>query len=166
VDGTVEVRLLGGEHPEARRLLAAMEAEGARTYGPFTGDRTSMVSPGELVPPRGQYVALWAGDAAVAGGGVRSLPSADRRLAEIKRMWVDPAWRGRGLGHRLLAELEAAAVRLGFEVLRLDTAGALAGFYARSGYAPVADYNGNGYATFWGEKVLAGGSAGEGRERH
>ena len=151
MDETIDVRSIGGEHPEARRMLAAMEAEGARAYGPFTGDRTSVVAPEELVPPRGDYVALWSGGGAVAGGGVRTLAPG---VGEVKRMWVDPAWRGGGLARRLLAELEAAAGRLGLRVLRLDTAGSLAAFYEQAGYRPIPDYNGNSYATFWGEKAL------------
>ena len=151
MEATVEIRPIGGEHPEALRMLAAMEAEVARSYGPVTSDRTSVVAQGELVPPGGQYVALWSGAAAVAGGGVRTL---EPGVGEVKRMWVEPAWRGGGLGRRLLAAIESEAQRLGLRVLRLDTAGPLAGFYERAGYVPVPDYNGNEYATFWGEKVL------------
>jgi GNAT superfamily N-acetyltransferase len=147
----IEVRRVGGEHPVARELLAAMEAEGARTYGPFTGDRTSVVTPAELVPPRGDYVTLWLGGVAVAGGGVRQLGAG---LGEVKRMWVRPEQRGAGLGRRLLAEIEATASALGLRRLRLDTAGPLAGFYRGVGYVPIEDYNGNSYATFWGEKRL------------
>jgi len=105
--------------------------------------------------PRGEYVALWVDGRAVAGGGVRSLGSPG--VGEVKRMWVEPSFRGRGLGRRLLTEIEAAAAGLGFTVLRLDTAGPLADFYLVAGYGPIADYNGNAYATFWGEKRLGGG---------
>jgi hypothetical protein len=38
--------------------------------------------------------------------------------------------------------------------VRLDTAGPLSSFYVAEGYEPIADYNGNTYATFWGEKRL------------
>jgi GNAT superfamily N-acetyltransferase len=148
----VTARAIGGEHPEALRMLAAMEANVGRLYGPLDDAVTSVVEPGEMLPPHGQYVALWSGGAAVAGGGVRAL--GDPGVAEIKRMWVEPDWRGRGLGRRLLDEIEAAAAALGFSVLRLDTAGSLADFYLAAGYVPIADYNGNAYATFWGEKRL------------
>ena len=149
---TVTARAIGGEHPEAQRLLAAMEANVGRVYGPVDGAVTSVVEPGELIPPHGHYVALWADGAAVAGGGVRAL--GDPGVAEVKRMWVEPGWRGRGLGRRLLAEIEAEAAALGFTVLRLDTAGSIADFYLAASYVPIADYNGNAYATFWGEKRL------------
>jgi GNAT superfamily N-acetyltransferase len=148
----IEARAIGGEHPEARRMLAAMEANVGRVYGPVDGAVTSVVGPSEMVPPRGEYVALWVDGHAVAGGGVRSLD--EPRVGEVKRMWVEPSFRGRGLGTRLLAEIEAAAAGLGFGVLRLDTAGSIADFYLAAGYVPIADYNGNVYATFWGEKRL------------
>jgi GNAT superfamily N-acetyltransferase len=156
VRDAIEVRRVGGEHPVAREMLAAMEAEGAREHGPFTGDRTSVVAPAELVPPRGDYVTLWLGGVAIAGGGVRVLgePGLALALGEVKRMWVRPERRGAGLGRRLLAEIEAAASALGLARLRLDTAGPLAGFYHGAGYVPIDDYNGNSYATFWGEKAL------------
>jgi GNAT superfamily N-acetyltransferase len=150
----ITARAIGGEHPEARRLLAAMEDNVGRFYGPVDGTVTSVVAPEEMVPPRGEYVALWEDGRAVAGGGVRALE--EPGVAEVKRMWVEPDRRGRGLGHRLLAEIEAAASRLGFTVLRLDTAGSIADFYLAAGYVPIADYNGNAYATFWGEKRIAG----------
>jgi GNAT superfamily N-acetyltransferase len=150
----IEARAIGGEHPEARRMLAAMETNVGRLYGPVDGAVTSVVAPGEMVPPHGQYVALWLDGRAVAGGGVRAL--GEPGVGEVKRMWVETSFRGRGLGRRLLDEIEAAAAALGFTVLRLDTAGSLAGFYLAAGYVPIADYNGNAYATFWGEKRLAG----------
>jgi GNAT superfamily N-acetyltransferase len=133
-------------------MLAAMEADVGRRYGPLDGAVTSVVDPGEMRPPQGQYVALWSDGSAIAGGGVRAL--GDPGVAEVKRMWVEPDWRGRGLGRRLLEEIESAAAVLGFTVLRLDTAGPLADFYRAAGYVPIADYNGNAYATFWGEKRL------------
>jgi GNAT superfamily N-acetyltransferase len=148
----IEVARVAGTAPEARRLLEAMEAEIGAVYGPVEAGRTSVVAPDEMTPPQGVYVLLREAGAALAGGGVRGL---EPGVGEIKRMFVRPAARGRGLGQRLLAEIEAAARDLGFRVLRLDTAGTLPAFYAAAGYEPITDYNGNGYATFWGEKALA-----------
>ena len=51
-------------------------------------------------------------------GALRTLESG---VGEIKRMWIAPSARGIGLGRRLLAELEAEAVRHGFHTVRLDT---------------------------------------------
>jgi putative acetyltransferase len=42
-------------------------------------------------------------------------------VAEIKRMFVAPASRGRGLGRRILAALEGEARQSGIACLRLET---------------------------------------------
>lgn len=78
-------------------------------------------------------------------------------IAEIKRMWVDPAARGLGLGRRLLAHLEALAARDGRHTVRMDTNASLTEaitLYERAGYRRVARYNDNPYAEVWFEKPL------------
>ena len=157
---------LAGTAPEALELLGAMEAYVARLYGPLAAERTSVVEPAEMAPPSGVYVVLREDGAAVAGGGVRGLEPAGAGagaaagagvgvgVGEVKRMFVRPEVRGRGLGRLLLAELEAAARDLGHQVLRLDTAGTLPRFYEAAGYRAITDYNGNTYATYWREKAL------------
>lgn len=54
----------------------------------------------------------------VAMGALRRT-SATR--AEIKRMRVHPSYQGRGIGQRILDELEARARTLGYTTLHLDT---------------------------------------------
>ncbi len=78
-------------------------------------------------------------------------------VAEIKRMWVHPDWRGAGLGSRLLRDLEQLAARLGHDVVRLDTNGTLTeaiAMYERAGYRQIDRYNDNPYAEAWFEKRL------------
>jgi GNAT superfamily N-acetyltransferase len=100
------------------------------------------------------FVLVEADGRVVAGGGVRRLGDG---IGEVKRMFVLPEARGQGHARRLLEALEAAALDLGYERLRLDTAQSMTtamGLYRRSGYRDIPDYNGNSYASFWGEKVL------------
>ena len=90
----------------------------------------------------------------VGCGGVQQLTAT---IGEIKRMWVHPAWRGAGLGSRLLRYLEAVAVELGYQTIRLDTNGTLTdaiALYERAGYHRLARYNDNPYAQVWLEKSL------------
>jgi GNAT superfamily N-acetyltransferase len=151
----VELRRVGGDDPEARALVAAMEAWIAESFGPQEPDRTSTVGLDEMAPPDGVFVILCEDGEPVAGGGLRRLGD---DVAEIKRMFVEPAARGRGHGRRVLLELEAAATELGYRRLRLDTAESLTtatALYRSAGYRDIPDYNGNSYASFWGEKVLA-----------
>jgi ribosomal protein S18 acetylase RimI-like enzyme len=150
----IEVRRGRGDDPEARRLVAAMEAWVTENFGPTTPDRTSTVTAGEMAPPDGVFVVLYEDGAAIAGGGLRRLGD---DVAEIKRMFVVPAARGRGHGRRVLDELEAAAAELGYRRLRLDTAQSMTtaiALYRGAGYRDIPDYNGNSYASYWGEKVL------------
>jgi GNAT superfamily N-acetyltransferase len=150
----IEIRRVRGDDPVARELVAAMEAWVSERYGPTTPDRTSTVTAEEMAPPGGWYVVVEEDGSPVAGGGVRRL---DPETAEIKRMFVKDAARGRGHGRRLLEALEAAAVDLGYRRVRLDTAlnmqTALA-LYRSAGYREIHDYNGNRYASYWGEKAL------------
>jgi GNAT superfamily N-acetyltransferase len=153
----VEVRRTRGDDPEARALVAAMEAWIAESFGPQDPDRTSTVGLEEMAPPGGVFVILYEDGEPAAGGGLRRL---GEDVAEIKRMFVEPAARGRGFGRRVLDELEAAAAELGYRRLRLDTAQSLVAataLYRSAGYRDVPDYNGNSYASFWGEKVLGRG---------
>jgi GNAT superfamily N-acetyltransferase len=152
----IEIEVGRGDSPEARELIAAMEAWVQEGFGPTTPDRTSTVTASEMVPPEGAFVIVREDGRAVAGGGVRRLEDG---VCEIKRMFVVPDARGRGHGRRVLDALEAAAVSLGFTRARLDTATSMTtamALYGSAGYEPIEDYNGNSYASFWGEKVLVG----------
>jgi GNAT superfamily N-acetyltransferase len=153
----IELRRVRGDDPAALELVAAMEAWVTENFGPATPDRTSTVRGEEMTPPDGGFVVLYEDGEPVAGGGLRRLGD---DVAEIKRMFVRPAARGRGHGRRVLAALEAAAADLGYRRLRLDTAQSMTtamALYRGAGYRDIPDYNGNSYASFWGEKVLGNG---------
>ena len=74
---------------------------------------------------------------AVGMGALRSL---GEPVVEIKRMYVRPEARGRGVGVAILNELERGARELNFKVVRLET-GPLQpeaiGLYARAGYREI-----------------------------
>jgi GNAT superfamily N-acetyltransferase len=142
------------EEPPASELLAAMRVELNELYEAFDRLDNPPVDPAELRPPGGAYVVGFDGEQAVAGGGVRHLADG---VGEIKRMFVRPAARSRGVAGALLAELEDTARALGYDVVRLDTGPkqvhALS-LYRRAGYVEVPRYNENPFACFWAEKRL------------
>jgi GNAT superfamily N-acetyltransferase len=108
----------------------------------------------ELVPPRGAFLVARLDGRAVGCGAVRKL---DENTAEVKRMWIEPDVRGRGVGRRLLAALEEVAIELDCRVLRLDTSAHLTealALYRSSGYHEIPAYNDNLYAEHWFEKHL------------
>jgi GNAT superfamily N-acetyltransferase len=148
----LEARRVPGTDPVALELVAAMVDELSSVYEP--GLARFPLAPEELAPPGGGFLVLWEDGRALAGGGVRGL---DDGACEIKRMYVQPEARGRGVGRTLLAELERLARDLGYAVVRLDTGAKqpqAQRMYERAGYVAVPDYNGNPYASFWGEKRL------------
>ena len=79
------------------------------------------------------------------------------RAAEIKRMYVRPAWRGHGIGQKLLEEAESFAQKNGYRWIYLDTTDgmlAAARLYRRNGYEPCKRYNDNPQATIFMRKRL------------
>jgi ribosomal protein S18 acetylase RimI-like enzyme len=77
--------------------------------------------------------------------------------AEIKRLYVRPAFRGSGIAKLLLTALERFARDCGYRRLYLDTASdmlAAQRFYRDSGYLPCARYNDNPQAAIFLMKEL------------
>lgn len=143
---TVQLRETGPDDPVARAAADRYFAELDRRFP--TG-----FDPGEP-DHEGRFLLATSAGEPVAYGGVRALPDGS---AEVKRMWVDDAWRGAGLGARMLRELEALAARLGHDRVVLDTNGTLVeaiALYERAGYSPVPRYNDNPYAQAWFAKDL------------
>jgi N-acetylglutamate synthase-like GNAT family acetyltransferase len=105
-------------------------------------------------PPAGDFLVVRADRDVVACGGLQRHA---RTIGEVKRMWVDPEWRGCGLGVRLLAALEGRAAELGYRQVYLDTNGTLVEaivMYERAGYRSIERYNANPYAQAWFAKRL------------
>jgi GNAT superfamily N-acetyltransferase len=150
---SIEIRSLDPNDPAARELLAAYRRELVERFGSFD-EAGSPAPPGELMAPGGAFLVAYDGERPVGCGGVKRLTSG---VGEIKRMYVAPEARGRGHARRLLEAIETAALRLGYERVRLDTAASMPearALYESTGYRPIADYNGNPYAAFWFEKRL------------
>ena len=151
----MEFRPVDAAGPVATELVEAMIQSLVPLYGRIDGAGMPSASPEDFSPPHGVFLAGFdERGTAVAGGGVKRLGDG---VAEIKRMFVAPELRGRGIARQLLVALEDAARELGYARVRLDTgpkqphAEAL---YRSAGYAEIPDYNGNPQATFFAEKVL------------
>jgi GNAT superfamily N-acetyltransferase len=89
----------------------------------------------------------YADGTAVACGGwrAREVDEAPLRAgdAEIKRMYVRPAYRGRGIARAVLADLETAAGRAGRRRMVLETGVRqpdAIGLYVAAGYVPMAPF--------------------------
>jgi GNAT superfamily N-acetyltransferase len=90
--------------------------------------------------------------------GTGALREREPGVAEIKRMYVLPAYRGAGIAGRILDQLERRARARGFEAIRLDTHDRLneaTSMYRGAGFREISDYNANPRSNVWFEKPLA-----------
>jgi GNAT superfamily N-acetyltransferase len=98
------------------------------------------VDPAEFAPPLGLFLIGYVDGAPVACGGWRAQGEG---VVELKRMYVVPAGRGRGLARAILAELELTAKRAGNAKLILETGQVqpeAIGLYRSSGYTDVPKF--------------------------
>jgi len=88
--------------------------------GLYPAESNHMVAAGELVVATGLFVGAFDGDVLVGMGAVRVLTD-DMTYGEIKRVFVLPGYRGRGLSKLIMAALEDGLRRQGVRVCRLET---------------------------------------------
>jgi GNAT superfamily N-acetyltransferase len=150
----IETRTVPADQSPATDLVASMVDEVSEMYGRIDVPGAPSATPADFSPPGGTFLVIYEHGEPVAGGGVKRL---DDQACEIKRMYVVPAARGRGLARRLLEGLESEARRLGYRIARLDTGPQQPQarlMYERAGYRPIGNFNANPFANFWGEKDL------------
>jgi GNAT superfamily N-acetyltransferase len=138
----------------ATSLLTAFFDELAVVLGGFDPARSVSADPQEMAPPNGAFVILEENGKALGCGGLKTHAPG---IGEIKRMYLVPEARGRGLGREVLCVLEEKARNLGMRRAVLDTAAPLAAasaLYRAAGYREVAPFNANPYAARWFAKDL------------
>jgi GNAT superfamily N-acetyltransferase len=123
---------------EAATLVAELDADLTVRYG---GDADPVHAPAEEFDgPGGQMLLASLDGVAVGCVGLRRV-TAD--TAELKRMYVRPQYRGRGIARELLASCEQSARELGYAQLWLET-GSLqpeaVALYLSAGYEPVSPF--------------------------
>jgi putative acetyltransferase len=139
-----QVREVNDEHGvnEVRRLVLAYAASMTSKPGVEHLRADAVALPGRFALPRG---GLWlaVADGEGAGVGCVALRPLDDEIAEVKRMYVDPAWRGRGVGRALLETLIAGARGRGYLTLRLGTLEEMKvaqSLYHSVGFRPIERY--------------------------
>ncbi|MDX6659045.1 MAG: hypothetical protein QOH62_3838 [Solirubrobacteraceae bacterium] len=156
--GVIEFRRADAAQPPGSDLLEAMIVELAPAYGRIDVPGAPTATPAQMSPPEGSFLLGYESGAAICCGGLKRLTD---DACEIKRMFVVPEARGRGVARELLKALEDEARALGYAVARLDTGPqqpSAERMYRAAGYAEIENFNGNPFASFWGEKALVGTS--------
>ena len=129
-------------HPDVVALTLEVQAHYSELYG-GPGDE-SLVEVADFEAPTGHFVVGYLDGTPVAMGGWRrlgdrpGLPSPN--TAEIKRMYVAPSARARGLSRVILTDLETTARAAGIDWLVLETGQpqtSAIGLYRSCGYTEV-----------------------------
>ena len=136
-DTGVVVRAEPMDSALAVELISRLQADLAERYGEPDPTPTPAA---EFAPPVGAFLLALVDDVAVGCAGVRLLTA---ETAELKRMYVDPALRRRGVARALLGAIEAQAAQLGAAAIRLETGvmqpEAIA-LYRSAGYGDIPQY--------------------------
>jgi putative acetyltransferase len=113
----IEVRKEDFLSPLAERLICALNQELDERY-PEEGANHFGLDAEEVAEGRGAFLVAYVDDKPVGCGAVRHIAPT---IAEIKRMYVAPSARNRGVGRQVLNELESIARQLGAARLVLET---------------------------------------------
>jgi putative acetyltransferase len=151
---------------QAEKLVAELDADLAERYG---DEGEPVHAPAEVFDgPGGRMLLATLEGVPVGCVGLRRI---DERTAELKRMYVRPQARGRGVARALLAACELQAAELGYEQLWLETGSMqpeAVTLYLTSGYEPVApfgQYAGRDLAIHLGRVLTAARTANAGLSR-
>ena len=96
--------------------------------------------PGQYAPPSGRLYLAWYNAEAVGCLGLREI---EKRVCEIKRLYVKPDFRGKQTGRNLAKAAIKAAKNIGYEYIRLDTLPAMESantLYRSLGFETIEPY--------------------------
>ena len=130
-------------HSHAALLIGELSAELAASYD-FADDGSGAFTPDDVRVPRAAFLVARLGGRPVGCGALRPLDEVGTQsTAEIKRMYVTPDVRGRGIAGAVLYRLETIARELGYTRVILETGNrqtAAIRLYERAGYARIPCY--------------------------
>lgn len=131
------LRQLSPDHPDSIQLISELDAVLAQ-HTPR--EHMFGLHAGEEEDPRLRFFVLEVDNVIAGCGALREL---EPDMAELKRMFVRPAFRGQGYGRFLLTALEHDAAGAGITWLRLETGPTLSTaltLYRSSGFVDIPKY--------------------------
>jgi putative acetyltransferase len=123
----------------SRTLIAALNTELSAMYSEPGANHFGLTAE-QVAPGHGAFLVASVAGAPVGCGAFRLL---DPQTAELKRMYIAPSARGKGLGRSLVAALETEARALGARRLVLETGTrqiAAIALYRGTGFVPIPLY--------------------------
>jgi GNAT superfamily N-acetyltransferase len=156
---TIDFETLDPLHPDAVWALGEYFAELDRRFpGGFDPGDATESDADRFRSPMGCFVVVRTDTVGREPIGCAGLQTIAIGVGELKRMWIAPSKRGRGLGRELLVDIERRSADLGHHTMRLDTNANLpeaVALYQSAGYRRIARYNDNPYPDFFFEKRLS-----------
>jgi GNAT superfamily N-acetyltransferase len=140
---------------EAQYLIRQLDEELLRRYPSL--EATHGLHPQDLTDPDFTFLIARVEGRAVGCGAIRVLESG---AGEVKRMFVLPEFRGRGIARQILQALESRARELGYKFVRLETGDGqpeAIGLYKSTGYRqiePFGEYAGNPFSLCFEKRLL------------
>ena len=154
----MEIERVSPDAEESQRLVSELWREVDAIYGntePTSNELTGMDAPGAV------FLLAWNFGEAIGCVALRPLSS---EIAEVKRMYVQPAARRTGIARRLMEALEASARETGFTEVWLETGlgqPAAIRLYESLGYERIAsfgEYASDPVSVCYGKKLVAPGA--------
>ena len=135
------IEIKSARFPEDLKLVVAIFREYVASPSvslDFQGYESEFASlPGKYAAPDGRLFLLWKDGAVV---GCAALRKVDGSICEMKRVYIRPAVRGKGLGRRLIESILAEAREAGYSRVCLDVLPeffAAQGIYESLGFRPA-----------------------------
>lgn len=152
----VRIEITHPRDPEARYCLRSYVEELARRFDTgFDPAQSISLSDEEMTLPNGLLLVASAQGSPLGCGALKLHP--ETRIAEVKRMWVSPDFRGLGLGRRILERLADEATVREMNTLRLETnrtLGEARRLYETARFVEVEAFSTEQYAHHWFERNL------------
>jgi putative acetyltransferase len=157
------------ESPDQLEIGALLARADARSSSLYPAESRHGLTIAALLEAQTRFFVARQKVRAVGCGGYIVLPA---QSAELKRLFVDPAARGRGVGRAIVMAAERAAVEEGVETLWLETGvksiEALS-LYRGLGFqecGPFGSYRHDALSVFMVKRLCPGEAAEAGDERH
>ena len=128
--------------PDSEEAVSLMQALDDDLGCRYPGIEIRGLRPEDVTDHRLVFLVARAEGEGVGCGAVRELQPG---IGEVKRMFVKPEWRGRGIARQLLAALELKARERGYQAVRIETGvgqpEAIA-LYRSAGYTAIPPFGG------------------------
>lgn len=156
----VTIRRERPDQPEVAAALAALDRYLRALYPP---EANHILEVQELLAPEVSFFVAHAGGEVAGTGAFRAMPgepdTAGEAYGEVKRMYVDPRWRGQRVGVLLVEKIESEMRAQGLVLALLETGRhqvEAVRLYERRGYSlrgPFGGYPDNGFSRFYGKRL-------------